>query len=122
MGGSSGFCNELLLSVEALAREMEALNLCNPSRHYYYFLPAIITTTNLQLVHINPLEVDLSNGQPADAKCNQLSWVSFTKNMESSLPPVLTNSAKAAHKANDRSVLIVNAFHFEEFLNSLYFE
>jgi len=117
---------QLLLSMEALAvQEMSFRNdsVSAPWRNRFY-LPIIVTTAKLQKCTFNPLEIDPDDGSLRDADIQPLNLVRFRKPLASNqeLAPSKNDDIPTLNAAAERTVLIVQASYFLEYLRRFRFE
>lgn len=128
-GGEQGRLNllertasELIEAVEALALQERELREKNPS--YYFpsriYIPVIVTTADLVVSHFVPETISLKGGSlPHDASFEKVPSVRFRKSLTTRLPVSNLSSIKEAHDATVRTVFIVNAENFKDFLIEL---
>jgi hypothetical protein len=119
---------ELLLSLEYTAKEenrllqsvISNLNLQNVTMTY---IPVIVTTANLQGMKFEHPDIEIANGKITKSETEPIKYIRFRKNLASSIRYDNTEVTRLRdlNKLNDRTVFVVQAESFIEFLRKLDF-
>ena len=119
---------ELLLSLEYTAKEesrlfqsiISNLNLPNVTMT---FIPVIVTTASLQGMKFEHADIEITNGKITKSETEPIKFIRFRKNLASSIRYDNTeiNRLRDLNKLNDRTVFVVQAESFIEFLRKLDF-
>jgi hypothetical protein len=118
---------ELLLSLEALALEetdlvmslQERLNPPNISfQQDMYYLPIIVTTATLKKSIFDPSSVDVKSGKISDGNISPVEFIRFRKNLATNIKydKPLSSTMRELNRENDRTVFIIQAENFIDFL------
>lgn len=123
---------ELLLSLEHLALEetrvfSSALKKINPDltsdQSRMFYLPVIVTTAKLQTIAFDPSNIDIKNGRIDETKSSisDIDFIRLRKNLTTTIKNDLPRiySLKDVNRANDRSVFIVQAEKFIDFIEAI---
>lgn len=110
-------------SLECVAEEESRLFGDNPLRPPRVYTAVIVTTAELAVYEYDPTEVNLADGKlpmPAtpDHPIPLVPFVAFRKSLASKLGPAHAESLAAANMASERSVFIVQANYFLDFLKA----
>jgi hypothetical protein len=119
---------DLLVGMESFAKKEMEFYIKKIINHPYHqtnlaYIPIIVTTAELQKFIFDPNNFNLEQGRIIAGEAETIPFIRFTKNMATKIEEVRTedlNRYTDYSKAFDRSVYIVNALHFVEFLESLY--
>lgn len=114
---------ELIEAIESLAWQEKELadkvppTMCNFRRIY---IPVIVTTAELKVSCFDPSTISLKEGDlPNDTEYTTVPYVRFRKSLTSKIFPELSvDKVKDLHMASERSVIVVNAENFNDFLNN----
>ncbi len=117
---------ELLLSLEHLAIEETELFISVSSSDIYqnmFYYPVIVTTATLQTMNFSPSAVDVKTGKIIinESSLSPVEYIRFRKN----LPTTIKNGGKHIYSLtdinlnNDRTVLVVQAESFIDFLQRI---
>jgi hypothetical protein len=108
----------LVDSVEALAEQEKSLK---RSQHHSFsrvYIPVIVTTAELSVAFVDPPSISLKEGSLSpETVCEPVSYIRFRKSLSGRIVPALHESLEDAHKATARSVFVVTAEGFAEFLD-----
>jgi len=115
--------SELVFSVEALANQERGLQhkkgAYNFSRVY---IPVIVTTAQLFVAEFNPSNISLEDGcLPNDTPFSEVSFIRYRKSLVTFGESASAKSIGEFHIASERTIFVVNALKFEEFLNQYEF-
>jgi hypothetical protein len=122
------YSSELLNALESLAQQETKINnfpnipLKNvqlPPVNAMYYMSIIVTTAKLQKCVIDPLKINIDDGKIDNGIVSQIPFIRFRKNLPSIFETdnsKITN-IKEMNLANERSVFIVQADKFVEFLS-----
>jgi hypothetical protein len=81
------------------------------------YIPVIVTTAELVISHFEPGDISLKDGNlPSNASFEVVSSIRFRKSLTHKLPSSPQDSIENAHYMTERTVFIVNAEGFREFL------
>jgi hypothetical protein len=122
-----GLAGDLLLSMEQLA--VQETNLMRPyleklnrSSQHILYLPVIVTTATIQTINFNPSDIDVADGKITQSTVSEVEFMRFRKNLASNVeyekPRMLT--LKDLNRENERSVLVIQAETFIDFLSKLH--
>lgn len=109
--------SELIDSTEALAFEEHSIHKDDTEFLRIYF-NVIVTTAELKICKFEPSDIDVSTGEISNTKFEIVPWMRFVKSFTSR--PVTSSTANTiseSAKANERTVFVVNADKFVEFLS-----
>ncbi len=118
---------ELLLSMEQIAIQETDLvksriqELGSSSQNMLY-LPVIVTTATLQIMNFNPSDIEIADGKVTQSTVGKVEFIRFRKNLASHVDyekPEM-NTLKDLNRENDRSILVVQADSFINFLSMLH--
>lgn len=111
---------EVLESVEGLAEEEVNVRRSSNQRAWNTLLifPAIVTNAEIAVCHLDPANIKITDGtlDPEEVKIEIVPFIRFRKTLATSLPPNPFFDLKAANKARERTVFIVNAASLLKFL------
>jgi hypothetical protein len=117
--------SELIEAIDALAWEEYQIkkkqgSSAPPLKRLY--IPVIVTTAELIISFFNPETVSLKDGSlPSDAHFEKVRFVRFRKSLtnkpQTRISPPLPKSSQEAHQVTERTVFIVNAEGFKDFLD-----
>jgi hypothetical protein len=118
---------ELLLSMEQLAIQETDLVKTDIQKvgglsQYMLYLPVIVTTATLQIINFNPSDIEITDGKITESAVEEVNVIRFRKNLASNVEyekPQMYR-LKDLNRENDRSVLVVQAASFINFLKELY--
>ncbi len=117
--------SELIEATEAFARQEHELNKRYPSSEPQFqriYIPIIVTTAELIVSRFEPESISLTDGSlPDDASFEEVASVRFRKSLTTKLSSD-QDSIKKVHDDTQRTIFIVNAGKFEEFLNEFYIQ
>jgi hypothetical protein len=117
--------SELIEATEAFARQEQELYKRYPSPRPQFqriYIPIIVTTAELIVSRFEPGRISLKDGSlPDDAIFEEVPSVRFRKSLTGKLPSG-QDSVKKVHDDTQRTIFIVNAGKFEEFLNNFYIQ
>jgi hypothetical protein len=120
--------SELAIAVSAFAfQESNFQESRSPSQQFEFnriYIPIVVTTANLIVSYFDPETISLKNGSlPSDAGYETVPSVRFRKSL-TTISPKRTppQSIEEAHIMTERTVFIVNAEGFQEFLNNWHIE
>jgi hypothetical protein len=121
---------EVLLSLEYLALEDRKLHQVrlstskqvDPYEPELFYLPIVVTTAKLQTCIFDPNSVSINDGKiPSTSRIEEIKFIRFRKNLATTTdkrwftePEVYDLSA--SNQENDRTVFVVQAKHFVDFL------
>jgi hypothetical protein len=119
--------SELVASIEALADEEKKITInCvreeekRSAVHYFNraYIPVIVTTAELRVALFKPGSVSLTDGSlPSDAVFETVPYIRFRKSL-SRIESIVHPSLQDVYKATERTVFVVNAVSFADFLDS----
>jgi hypothetical protein len=119
---------ELLLSLEYLAIEEAELaksfhgGPIPPSdADRIIYLPIIVTTAVLQTSSFSPLKVDIKNGKVTESAVAPIEFIRFRKNLATNISykKPMMRTLRELNRENDRTVFVVRAESFIEFLSMI---
>jgi hypothetical protein len=117
--------SELIEATEALARQEHELQKRYPSHHPQFqriYIPIIVTTAELIVSRFETGSISLTDGSlPDNAIFEEVPSVRFRKSLTTKLTSN-QDSIKKVHDDTQRTIFIVNARKFEEFLNDFYIQ
>jgi hypothetical protein len=117
--------SELIEATEAFARQEQQLHeryLSHQSLFQRIYIPIIVTTAELIVSRFEPESISLTDGSlPDDAIFEEVTSVRFRKSLTTKLPSD-QDSIKKVYDDTQRTIFIVNAGKFEEFLNEFYIQ
>jgi hypothetical protein len=119
---------ELLLSLEYLAiEEMELVKSLYkelpppPISEKWIYIPIIVTTADLQTMTFSPLKIDIKYGKITESTVVPVEFIRFQKNLATNIgyekPKMRT--LRELNKENDRTVFVVKAENFIDFLSMI---
>jgi hypothetical protein len=114
--------SELIEAVEALALQENELQEKNFSDYFQnrIYIPVIVTTADLVVSDFDPEAISLKDGSlPPESSFYKVPSVRFRKSLTTRLPDSHISSIREAHQATVRTVFIVNAEKFCDFLKDL---
>jgi hypothetical protein len=83
------------------------------------YIPVIVTTAELVISNFEPGDISLKDGNlPSNAGFEVVSSIRFRKSLTHKLPSSPQDSIEEAHYMTERTVFIVNAEGFHEFLEA----
>lgn len=119
---------ELLLSLEYTAKEenhilQPIISNFNSQNFTMSYIPVIVTTANLQGMKFEHPDIEIANGKITKSETEPIQYIRFRKNLASSIRYDNTevNRLRDLNKLNDRTVFVVQAESFIEFLRRLDF-
>ncbi len=115
--------SELVISVEALANQERELQQkkgnASISRIY---IPTIVTTAQLFVSEFDPSSISLEDGcLPEDTPLHEVPYLRYRKSLTTQVDFEKVNSIQDVHADNQRTIFIVNASKFEEFMQEYEF-
>ena len=115
--------SELVLSLEELANQERRLqqqkNVANFSRVY---IPVIVTTAQLFIAEFDPSSISLGDGcLPKDTPFSEVSYLRYRKSLTTFGESSLSESMGDYHAACERTIFVINALKFADFLNQYEF-
>lgn len=115
--------SELIISVEALAHQERELQQkrgdANISRVY---IPTIVTTAQLFVAEFDPSDISLEDGcLPEDTPFNEVPYLRYRKSLTTQVEFEKVKSIQDVHADNQRTIFVVNASKFEEFMQEYEF-
>jgi hypothetical protein len=117
--------SELIEATEAFARQEQQLHERHPSPQSQFqriYIPIIVTTAELIVSRFEPGSISLQDGSlPDDAIFEEVPSVRFRKSLTAKLPSD-QDTIEKVHDDTQRTIFIVNAGKFEEFLNDFYIQ
>lgn len=117
--------SELSEATEAFARqEREQQERQTSPQHHFkrIYIPIIVTTAELIVSRFEPGSISLKDGSlPDNAIFEEVPSVRFHKSLATKLPSD-HNTIEKVHDDTKRTIFIVNAGKFEEFLNEFYIQ
>jgi hypothetical protein len=123
--------SELLLSLECLAVEETDLikslqgkqntTFVSFSQQAMFYLPIIVTTATLQKLIFDPSNVDVKSGKISSSQTCPVEFMRFRKNLATKLKyeKPLLYTLRDLNRENDRTVFVVQAESFINFLNKI---
>jgi hypothetical protein len=110
----------LLDAVECLAVEEVLLSSRYGSRgRRYLYLPVIVTNANLYVCHFGLEEISLIDGKLANGEFEPVPFIRFHKSLTTKLTQnSAADTIEQANKDKLRTVFVVQANHFKQFLSS----
>lgn len=113
-------CAGLVQAVDGLAEEELQIWSNASQRNLGVYIPVIVTTATLQLCVYDPARVSMTDGSIQEAEFKAVPYVRFRKSLATTLSKeARPDSLEGALADRERSVFIVNAEHFTEFLKEL---
>lgn len=114
----------LVDSVEALAEQEK--NLRSERKKFYYgrvYIPVIVTTAELSVGFVEPTSISLADGSLSpDTAFERVPYVRFRKSLGEIIESGDAESLEDVHNTTVRSVFVVNAEGFEDFIDKLKFK
>jgi hypothetical protein len=111
--------SELIDATEAFAFQEKELKERQASPQFRFiriYIPVIVTTAELIISYFEPGDISLKDGSlPSNAVFETVTSVRFRKSLTARLP-LHQQSIKEAHENTERTIFIVNAENFQEFL------
>jgi hypothetical protein len=118
---------DLLLSLESLAsEEISIIQKMHQTPNRFsddkmFYIPVIVTTSKLRVCIFNPSDVNIEDGKIKSSDIEEIKYIRFCKNLATNVnyikPEIL--HLRDANKENDRTVFIVQATDFLEFIKAL---
>jgi hypothetical protein len=111
--------SELVLSVEALANQERRLQQENGADNFSrVYIPIIVTTAQLFIAEFDPSNISLEDGcLPKNTPFFEVPFIRYRKSLATFGGSILVKSISEFHIASERTIFVVNALKFEEFLN-----
>lgn len=113
--------SELMDSMEAFALQEKELEEKKSSEFSFrrIYIPVIVTTAELQIACFKPDSISLKDGTLSkDTNFTSVPYIRFRKAFSSRIDLSLQQSFPTIFRTNERTVFIVNAEKFGEFLNT----
>ena len=115
--------SELVFSVEALANQERGLQQEKGADNFSrVYIPVIVTTAQLFVAEFDPSKISLDDGcLPKDTPFSEVSFIRYSKSLTTFAESASANSIGEFHAASERTIFIVTALKFEEFLTQYEF-
>jgi hypothetical protein len=122
------WAGELLMSLESFSQRYYSLIPEQTLGQYppfaAYYLPVIVTTADLNVVIVDPTDkgIDITKGVVLDSEIESVDYLRFCKNLATGFkdnPERTIIDFNKLDRENDRTILIVKAEHFIDFLIEL---
>ena len=95
--------------------------ICRTAGYNYHllYIPVIVTTANLVISYFDPKTISLEDGNlPPDSHFEIVPVVRFRKSLTTEVPSLRERNIQEVHDMTQRTVFIVNAARFHEFLEN----
>lgn len=111
--------SELVSSVEALANQERGLQQERGADNFSrVYIPIIVTTAQLFVAEFDPSNISLDDGcLPKDTPFSKVSFIRYRKSLATFGECASAKSINEFHIASERTIFVVTALKFEEFLN-----
>jgi hypothetical protein len=111
--------SELVFSVEALAnQERELQKIKGTDNFSRVYIPVIVTTAQLFVAEFDPSDISLDDGcLPKETPFSEVSFIRYRKSLATFVNSAWAKSIGEFHAASERTIFVVNALKFEEFLH-----
>jgi len=101
---------QLLAATESLANEDILLGYNKQCNDQFYYFPMIVTAASLQVAVVDVADISLESGTIEKATFSRVPFIRFYKSLSTASPDkTRVSDLDAAHKENQRTILVVNA-------------
>jgi hypothetical protein len=113
------YCFDLVTATEAIAHAREEVLHDRKEPFRFGYLPLIVTTARLYSCEFGPAKLDLAEATlGADRRFREERWIRFRKSLSTRTHAPATDDLDRVKKEGERSVFVVQATHFGEFLKA----
>lgn len=113
-----GLAGEVIESAEGLAEEEVRIARSNQSHIRLFIFSAIVTNAEISVCRFNSNKININDGTLAvgDTEISTVPFIRFRKSLVKDYPLGSASNLRAANKARERTVFIVNAASMQQFL------